>query len=485
MGALKAPSSDKKLPLRTATVFATVLLLTSIATAASGAPVRQVSPSTEIFLASEVGDYIGHGAITGWRSASAVVSTDRLSDQHLEVSFENELGELFDYVRVEVESAGGSLGVGTFSDATRFPFNSGTNGLSVTTTLRGCSDLEGSFTIHEFGLADNGEVNLLALDFTQSCDGGPDLYGAVRINSTTSIDYGGLAALVTPTFQELHPSACPEMSDSVYRLYTAYFGRDPDSAGWDYWSGTYSGAGANLALISQSFVESEEFGNTYGKLNDAEFVSLVYRNVLGRLPDDAGRAHWVTALGNGYARGSLMIAFSESPEYVTKTDTVAPMAGYLTWYDESVQFSCGQGDAFVQPEVLPETAYADVMVWNFSSQPTSWRLGLLTPFGEELGSATTLAAGSYAIWWNVPIHELEATAVLIDVDSNPGVWWTAVIYDHPHSEYRSPFTDNVQYGYSVSAGSLANQVDGPLTELSWGHQQASPIDRIDPERLLE
>jgi hypothetical protein len=46
-------------------------------------------------------------------------------------------------------------------------------------------------------------------------------------------------------------------------------------------------------------------------------VSLVYQNVLGRAPDAGGLAYWVSELDLGHrTRGQLMLAFSESVEYM-------------------------------------------------------------------------------------------------------------------------------------------------------------------------
>ena len=83
--------------------------------------------------------------------------------------------------------------------------------------------------------------------------------------------------------------------------------------------------GRSLQSASQFFSESDEFRNRYGSLDDGQFVDLVYQNVLGRSPDANGRSHWVNALASGRnGRGSVMIGFSESPEYVGKTGTTPP-----------------------------------------------------------------------------------------------------------------------------------------------------------------
>ena len=51
-------------------------------------------------------------------------------------------------------------------------------------------------------------------------------------------------------------------------------------------------------------------------INNAQFVTLVYNNVLGRAPDAFGLSYWVGQLDGGLmTRGQVMVGFSESPEY--------------------------------------------------------------------------------------------------------------------------------------------------------------------------
>jgi len=50
------------------------------------------------------------------------------------------------------------------------------------------------------------------------------------------------------------------------------------------------GQGTSLDEISDAFASSPEFQQTYGSLNNAEFVTLVYRNVLGRDPEPGGES---------------------------------------------------------------------------------------------------------------------------------------------------------------------------------------------------
>ena len=238
---------------------------------------------------------------------------------------------------------------------------------------------------------------------------------------------------------------CPWITDSLYRLYSAYFLREPDLGGWAYWLSVYgSGPNTNLEVVSDSFVRSAEFVARYGHLSNAEFVTLVYQNVLGRNPDPVGLDHWVTALNNGYHRGSVMIAFSESEEYVLKTGTLAPAAGFLQWYDRSFRYECGVDLAngthqdIAVPGDIP-TPYVDVFTLN--THPTS-----ATDFhvdevrhgaGQELFWYDALSAQTYGNVFNVDLlTDTTALRLRRNAVQVTGLYWSVVFYDHPHSTLR-------------------------------------------------
>ena len=105
----------------------------------------------------------------------------------------------------------------------------------------------------------------------------------------------------------------------VVRLYSAHFRRPPDSAGLQFWTEKFR-SGSSLENISQAFAQSDEFVQTYGSLDDEAFVALVYQNVMGRQSDEEGATFWLSQLKAGLSRGALMVQFSESPEYVTRTN---------------------------------------------------------------------------------------------------------------------------------------------------------------------
>ncbi len=107
----------------------------------------------------------------------------------------------------------------------------------------------------------------------------------------------------------------------IIRLYEAFFLRAPDAEGLAYWAGQAAG-GASLEVIASAFAQSGEFQTQYGALTDQQFIELVYDNVLNRDPDGEGLAYWLGLLQGGLDRGTAMVGFSESVEFIKSTGTI-------------------------------------------------------------------------------------------------------------------------------------------------------------------
>lgn len=101
---------------------------------------------------------------------------------------------------------------------------------------------------------------------------------------------------------------------TAYRLYQAAFDRVPDLGGLGYWIREFDAGRGDLLSVSASFIASDEFQTTYGSTSNAEFLTLLYDNVLDRAPDAAGLNYWNGQLSNGFSRAGVLASFSESAE---------------------------------------------------------------------------------------------------------------------------------------------------------------------------
>lgn len=114
----------------------------------------------------------------------------------------------------------------------------------------------------------------------------------------------------------------------VARLYSSAFDRPSDVRGLMYW-GDRLQHGYPPRSVATYFARSDEFVARYGHLDNAGFVDLIYRHVLGRSPDSAGASFWVGQLASGtMTRGDVLFGLSESSEHrrATNSHVVASVA---------------------------------------------------------------------------------------------------------------------------------------------------------------
>jgi hypothetical protein len=99
----------------------------------------------------------------------------------------------------------------------------------------------------------------------------------------------------------------------AYRLYQAAFNRVPDIPGLGYQTNALD-TGLTLSQVAGNFIASPEFQRTYGNVDDTQFITLLYRNVLHREPEPAGLQFHLDELHSGQTRADVLTHFSESPE---------------------------------------------------------------------------------------------------------------------------------------------------------------------------
>ena len=163
---------------------------------------------------------------------------------------------------------------------------------------------------------------------------------------------------ISDALDDLALALCSQAEDvlSVMRIYQVVLGRVPDSGGLDFWVQVFRdmqeanpGLSYGDALVAsiRDWLTSPEFTTTYGNNPaDEEFVALLYINVLGRQPDQAGFDFWVNELANGIiTREQLVIAFSEAVEFKMQVDAEAK--GILV-YDAQISSTVDNDDPYYE-----------------------------------------------------------------------------------------------------------------------------------------
>ncbi|HEX7131446.1 MAG TPA: fibronectin type III domain-containing protein [Iamia sp.] len=159
--------------------------------------------------------------------------------------------------------------------------------------------------------------------------------GIERSNWVATLETGtpGPGGLVENLRQSTHHR---NVVDQVTRLYRAYYLRIPDKGGLEYWIAQRLG-GRSMASISDFFSRAQEFVDMYGSRTTAEFVTLVYDNVLGRQGSPNEKQYWIDEIASGRrSRGSVMLGFSESAEHKTAqaSETTVSVL-YILWLDRA------------------------------------------------------------------------------------------------------------------------------------------------------
>lgn len=236
--------------------------------------------------------------------------------------------------------------------------------------------------------------------------------------------------LVTPLPAEAHTyqSACPAMTDSITRLYKAFFDREPDSSGFKHWVSVYESGDASLAEIAQTFATDEEFINRF--LDNRQYVDWLYEEVLGPEYSPERDQYWVDVLERGYPRGAVALAFTESREYVDKTDTAKPLAGFLRWYPKGTHWYCNVGAVPQKVKSLQGELYADYYFHNRSDTPDSIRLWTLDADGTNaiLMVDNTLQPGHTDYDWDGSFYGNGQYGEAVDVRVGDQTDWIVVFY---------------------------------------------------------
>ena len=97
------------------------------------------------------------------------------------------------------------------------------------------------------------------------------------------------------------------------RLYTECLGRDPETAGLNYWSLALTNLEQTGYSAAKQFFTSKEFRN-FNTTNE-EYVTRLYTTFMGREPEADGFKYWVGELNKGADRDYILAKFASTPEF--------------------------------------------------------------------------------------------------------------------------------------------------------------------------
>lgn len=125
-----------------------------------------------------------------------------------------------------------------------------------------------------------------------------------KIGDSSIVGYG------RPNF-----TASPSPDSFVNGLYTGALGRNADG-GKSGWISEMKSGKQHAGQIAWGFYNSQEFRYKY--LSDEEYINRLYRGILGREPDAAGKASWLGCLKAGHTRYQVFLGFVNSAEFLTR-----------------------------------------------------------------------------------------------------------------------------------------------------------------------
>lgn len=101
----------------------------------------------------------------------------------------------------------------------------------------------------------------------------------------------------------------------VDRLYRETLGREADAEGEDEWTARLLSGGSTGADVAFGFIFSDECRELTS--DNADFVQVLYKAMLGREADEGGLSYWTSYLSEGHPRTMAFAGFVNSPEFTS------------------------------------------------------------------------------------------------------------------------------------------------------------------------
>ena len=105
-----------------------------------------------------------------------------------------------------------------------------------------------------------------------------------------------------------------QITEFVSRIYRYVLNREPEKGGLDFWTDELYSYRLTGAQVGEMFIFSQEFTDRH--TTDDEFVTILYKTFFGRDPETDGFNYWTGLLKNGTSdRRSVVHGFVYSPEW--------------------------------------------------------------------------------------------------------------------------------------------------------------------------
>jgi len=138
-------------------------------------------------------------------------------------------------------------------------------------------------------------------------------------------------------------------TDTVQKVYIAYYGRAADPVGLASWEDALTTANGDLASIMTSFGTSAEATTLFGSLSNTAKVAALYQQMFGRAPDAAGSTYYVAQLDAGtMTAASIAQNVSDGAaggDATILTNKLAVAKAYTTAVNLPAEISAYAGDA--------------------------------------------------------------------------------------------------------------------------------------------
>ncbi len=208
-------------------------------------------------------------------------------------------------------------------------------------------------------------------------------------------------------------------AEALARIYQSAFDRAPDIGGLIAYTTALDAGSTTLLQVANIGAASPEFIGLHGDTSNAGFVTALYQNTVGRLPDAGGLASYVADLNGGESRGAVLLDISQSFEarhdglgvagqandatiyrlYETVVDRAPDLAGQQAY---SAALSAGTSVQTIASAMLASGEYASVfgnpsngqfvsnLYENLLHRPAD--AGGLATYSADLANGTSRAA---------------------------------------------------------------------------------------------